>query len=99
MNKHKISLTRIFLLIIASTLFMALTGCAGPNYVWYQKGKDRVAFNKDNLECEEESAQYARFLDKRGDQDIISNRMKECMGLRGYLRIREEEVPRGEMRF
>jgi hypothetical protein len=76
-----------------------LGGCASSNYVWYQTGKEKTPFKKDHLECEEESAIYAKHLDKRGNKDVIFARMKECMGLRGYLKVLEEDVPQGMEKF
>ena len=84
---------------LAVVMLMILGGCGGGNYVWYHKDNDRAAFMKDNLQCQEESAQYAKFLDKRGDKDVIGDRMKECMGLRGYVKVLEEDLPAGAKRF
>lgn len=99
MMKSGCSTAKALLLLSAAAMMLLVSGCASPSYVWYQPGKDRPAFMKDKFECDEESAQYAKFLDKRGDQDVIRERTKECMGVRGYLRISEEEVPSGALRF
>ena len=99
MNKKTAVSLRASCLFIAATMMLGITGCAGPNYVWYQQGKDRISFMKDNLECEEESALYAKQLDKKGDQEVIASRMKECMGLRGYMKIREQDLPQGATKF
>lgn len=90
---------RSLLFLPAALIALCMTGCAGSNYVWYQQGKDRVSFTKDKLECEEESALYAKHLDKRGNNEVISGRMKECMGLRGYVQVREEDLPQGAGTF
>ncbi len=90
---------RILLLLFALATALSLSGCAGSSYVWYQAGKDRTTFTKDKLECEEESALYAKHLDKRGNEGVISARMKECMGLRGYAQVREEDLPPGADKF
>lgn len=90
---------RTMIFLSAAAAMLLLSACASPKYVWYQPGKDRPAFMKDKFECDEESALYAKQLDRRGDQEVISRRLKECMDLRGYLRVREEEVPSGAYRF
>ena len=84
---------------MAVMLLSALAGCGSTKYVWYQPGKDVASFRQDHLLCEGESAKYARYMDKRGDKDIIFERMKECMGLRGYIRTPEQELPKGAARF
>lgn len=94
----KISYKRIVKLVLASLaviIIMALGGCGSANYVWYQPGKDVATFKQDHLQCEEQSAKYARYMDKRGNKDVIFERMKECMGLRGYVRTEESELPEG----
>jgi len=94
----KISYKLIVKLVLASlavTIIMALGGCGSANYVWYQPGKDVATFKQDHLQCEEQSAKYARYMDKRGNKDVIFERMKECMGLRGYVRTEESELPEG----
>lgn len=90
---------RIPLFMFAALAVLSMSGCAGSTYVWYQQGKDRVQFTKDKIECEEESALYAKQLDKRGNEAVISARMKECMGLRGYVRVLEQDVPAGMEKF
>lgn len=99
MMETSYSKARTMIFLSAAAAMLLVSGCASPHYVWYQTGKDRPAFMKDKFECDEESALYAKQLDKRGDQEVISKRLKECMGLRGYLRVREEEVPSGAYRF
>mgnify|MGYP000855949005 CR=1 FL=1 len=99
MKERKNRIYSAFLILAASSLLLVISGCASPKYVWYQPGKDRPAYMKDKLECDEEAAQYAKFLDKRGDMDVIGERAKECMGLRGYLRVQEKDVPSGAYRF
>lgn len=92
-------LPRTIFLLLAAIMLLTLSGCAGGNYVWYQGGKDRATFKKDYLQCEEESALYARNLDKQGNEEIILSRMKECLGLRGYLRVLEDDAPKGVEKF
>jgi hypothetical protein len=99
MTRSYVSTVRAALFLSAAVVMLLASGCASPNYVWYQGGKDRAAFAKDNLECEEESALYAKHLDKRGDKEVISARMKECMGLRGYVKVLEQDVPQGMEKF
>jgi len=99
MRKKTGMLPKIIVFILAAVMLLNFCGCGGGTYVWYQGGKDRAAFVKDNLECEEESAQYARYLDKRGNKEVITARMKECMGLRGYVKVLEQDVPQGMEKF
>ena len=99
MRKKIIMLPKIFFLVLVAIMLLTISGCAGGNYVWYQAGTDKVTFKKDNLECEEESALYAKHLDKRGNEGVISERMKECMGLRGYDKVLEENLPAGANKF
>ena len=99
MMRSYFSTARVVLFLAAAVLMLLASGCASPNYVWYQQGKDRVMFTKDKLECEEESALYAKQLDKRGNEEVISARMKECMGLRGYVKVLEQDVPQGVEKF
>ena len=96
--QKKLVLKTIYFSITVITL-LAIGGCGSSRYVWYQPGKDVASFRQDHLQCEEESAKYARYMDKRGDKDIIFERMKECMGLRGYIRTPEQELPKGAARF
>ncbi len=98
MIRSYFSTVRVVLLLAAVVMLLA-SGCASPSYVWYQQGKDRIMFTKDKLECEEESALYAKQLDKRGNEEVISARMKECMGLRGYVKVLEQDVPQGMEKF
>lgn len=86
---------RALLLLSALVIMLFAAGCASPNYVWYQQGKDNITSTRDKLVCEEESALYAKHIDKRGNEEVISARMKECMELRGYVQIREEDLPQG----
>ncbi|MDK9718556.1 MAG: YgdI/YgdR family lipoprotein [Trichlorobacter sp.] len=99
MMRSYFSAARGLLFLIAAVVMLIASGCASPNYVWYQQGKDRTMFAKDKLECEEESALYAKQLDKRGNEEVISARMKECMGLRGYVKVLEQDVPQGMEKF
>jgi hypothetical protein len=87
------------LVLSAVTIPVALGGCGGARYVWYHSGNDAAGFAADRLQCEEESAKYAMYVGKRGDDDIITERMKECMGLRGYVRTLERDLPEGAPRY
>lgn len=77
---------------IISLLF---SGCAGKSYVWYQPYKNAETFQQDNIQCEEEAALYAKHMDKLGAMDLVSERMKECMAIKGYVRIMEKDLPKG----
>ena len=99
MNSHILHAVKLTGIALTATIMISLAGCSSGKYVWYQTGKDMMTFKKDNLQCEEESALYAKYLDKRGNEEIISGRMKECMGLRGYVRVLEQDVPPGVEKF
>jgi hypothetical protein len=99
MRKKTEMVLKTITFVLVAVMLLTFCGCGGATYVWYQGGKDRATFTKDNLECEEESAQYAKYLDKRGDKEVISSRMKECMGLRGYVKVLEQDVPQGMEKF
>lgn len=99
MAKIQDNTIRIPLFLFAAFVALSISGCGSSNYVWYQQGKDRMMFTKDHLACEEESALYAKQLDKRGNEEVISARMKECMGLRGYVKVLEQDVPAGMEKF
>lgn len=92
-----VRMTVCFLLALITPLLLG--GCGSANYVWYQPEKDLTTFKQDHLQCEEQSAKYARYMDKRGNKDIIFERMKECMGVRGYVRTEESELPEGVKGF
>ena len=92
-------IVKLVLVALTAATMMALGGCGSANYVWYQPGKDVATFRQDHLQCEEQSAKYARYMDKRGNKDIIFERMKECMGLRGYVRTEASELPEGVKGF
>lgn len=79
--------------VLASSLL--ISGCGSTNYVWYQAGKDKAAFMQDHLQCEEDAALFARYMNKRGDKEVIAKRMKDCMGVRGYLKVAEDDLPTG----
>ena len=86
---------KVMLLICMVAGCLLLGGCGGASYVWYQAGRDQAAFKQDHLQCEEEAALFAKQMDKRGDKEVISNRMKDCMGVRGYVKVLEEDLPAG----
>lgn len=66
-----------------TVLMLGTAGCAG-RAVWCRAGGDREALRKDTVRCEEEAAQYARYMGKGGKSALVSARMGACMGLRGY---------------
>lgn len=62
---------------------LGAAGCAG-RAVWCRAGGDRAALRRDTVRCEEEAAQYARYMGKDGKAAVVSSRMADCMGLKGY---------------
>lgn len=99
MKTNKKPILKITYISLLALLPLILGGCAGVNYVWYQPAKNAAAFGQDHLQCEEEAALYAKHMNKRGDRDVISGRMKECMEIRGYAKLPENELPKGAPGF
>lgn len=77
-----------FSLIIAAA---ALCGC-GSRLYWRADGRTETQIRQDKMACEEEVANYSRYMGKPGDAKIVEPRMKGCMGLRGYDRVTAREL-------
>lgn len=92
-NKRRVLI--ISYISLAAMISLFLSGCAGKNYVWYQPYKNMEAFQQDNIQCEEESVLYAKHMSKPGNMNFVSERMQECMAIRGYVKILEADLPKG----
>ena len=62
---------------------------------WYNAKKDLMDVKTDKFQCEEAAAAYSRNMGEAGDKEIVSKRIKDCMELRGYVFINENEMPDG----
>jgi len=83
---------RLVLMVLAALM---LSGCgAAPRY-WYNSQKDVMSSKKDLFQCEEEAASYSRNMGEAGDKEIVGKRLRDCMELRGYLSLTEDELPKG----
>ncbi len=76
----------------------ALCACGGKMY-WRQDGRAESQIRQDRMQCEEEVANYSRYMGAPGDSRIVSQRMQECMGLRGYARVQPRELPKDAPRI
>ncbi len=85
-------------LIALMMLLLILSGCASKNMYWYNAGKDMRATKADKFECEEAAVTYSRDMGKAGDMDMINQRIRECMEIKGYVHAPEEEIPAGAFR-
>ncbi|HOI75470.1 MAG TPA: hypothetical protein PLO63_15100 [Syntrophales bacterium] len=79
-------------------LLLILSGCAPKNMYWYNSGKDMRSAKTDKFECEEAAVTYSRDMGQAGNTDMIDQRIRECMEIRGYVHAPEEEIPAGSFR-
>ncbi|MGV8080133.1 MAG: hypothetical protein AB2L22_08750 [Syntrophales bacterium] len=85
-------------ILLLLLLPLILSGCASKNMYWYNSGKDLRATKADKFECEEAAVTYSRDMGKAGNMDIINQRIRECMEIRGYIYAPEDEIPAGAFR-
>lgn len=69
-----------------------ISGCAS-RHAWFNPAKDDQARFADTYECEKQAATYSMNLGKPGNKNIVEARLKECMDLRGYKWVKEEDIP------
>ena len=67
-------------------------GGGGYMVVRMADGRTETQIRQDKMACEEEVANYSRYMGKPGDAKIVEPRMKGCMGLRGYDRVTAREL-------
>ncbi len=85
----------LLLMVLVALAAVLLSGCgAAPRY-WYNSQKDVAAAKADLFQCEEEAAAYSRNMGEAGDKKIVEKRLRDCMGLRGFLSLTEDELPKG----
>lgn len=90
---------RAMIVFLAAAFLMVFTGCGASKAFWYQTGKESSVLRKDLFDCQEEAAQYSKNMGKAGKQEIVEERIKKCMEVRGYVLIKEEELPSGAPRI
>jgi hypothetical protein len=85
----------LILMLLVLLAALLLSGCGGAPRYWYNAQKDQTAAKADLFQCEEEAAAYSRNMGDAGNKDIVEKRLRDCMGLRGFLSLTEEELPKG----
>lgn len=85
----------LILFVLVALASFALSGCGGAQRYWYNSQKDVASSKKDLFQCEEEAAAYSRNMGQAGDTKMVEKRLRDCMELRGYLSLTEEELPKG----
>ena len=88
--KHRFIIPGALLALAA----LALSGCAGAPRYWYNTQKDAHTSKADLFQCEEEAAAFSRNMGDAGSKNVVQKRLHDCMELRGYLWITEDELPK-----
>lgn len=76
----------------------ALCACGGRLY-WKAEGRSESQVRQDKMACEEEVANYSRYMGAPGDAKIVEPRMLSCMRLRGYSKVPAGELPKDAPRI
>jgi len=84
--------------VVLGVAAMLMVGGCSKAY-WYSTTKDAQAFAKDRFECEADAANFSTNMGKAGKKEIVEQRMRDCMKLRGYDRADEGSIPKGAVRF
>ncbi len=85
----------LILAALAVLCTLLLSGCGATPRYWYNAQKDIASSKKDLFQCEEEAAAFSRNMGEAGNKDVVQKRLRDCMELRGYLSLTEEELPKG----
>ncbi|NPU85874.1 MAG: hypothetical protein HPY65_15465 [Syntrophaceae bacterium] len=85
-------------LTILLILVFIVSGCAPQSMYWYNTRKDMRAAKVDKFECEEAAVTYSRDMGQAGNTDMINQRLRECMEIRGYVYAPEDKIPSGAFR-